>query len=80
MVSRISGPPPETAEDRTQTKDTHSVPEWRLRFLSPPGIELGPPDWKTGTTDHATETDLYVKANCILLVYFILVSWPRPTR
>ena len=26
MVSTMSGPPPETAHDRTQTKDTHPIP------------------------------------------------------
>ena len=26
VVSRMSGPPPETTQDRTQTKDTHPVP------------------------------------------------------
>ena len=34
--------PTETTQDRTQTKDTHPVPGWRLKFLIPPGIELGP--------------------------------------
>ena len=33
---------------RTQTKDTHPNPGHKLKFLIPPGIEPGPPDWKAG--------------------------------
>ena len=42
VVSTISGPPPKTTQDRTQTKDTHSIPGQKLKFLTPPGIETGP--------------------------------------
>ena len=49
VVSTISGPPPGIAQDRTQTKDTHVIPGYELKFLTPPGIEPGPPGWKAGT-------------------------------
>ena len=42
VVSTMSGPLPKTAQDRTQTKDRN------LEFLAPPGIEPGPPGWKSG--------------------------------
>ena len=40
VVSTMSGPPPKTTQDRTQTKDS---------FLTSPGIEPGPPGWKAMT-------------------------------
>ena len=43
VVSTISGPPPKT------TWDTHPIPGQKLKFLTPPGTEPGPPDWKAGT-------------------------------
>ena len=49
VVSTMSGPPPETAKDRTQTKNTHAIPGQELKFLIPPGIESRPPSWKAGT-------------------------------
>ena len=49
VVSTISGPPPETTQYRTQTKDTHPILGQKLKFLTPPGIELGPSGWKAGT-------------------------------
>ena len=49
MVSTMSVPPPKTIQDREQTKDTHPIPGHKLKFLTPPGIELEPPDWKAGT-------------------------------
>ena len=48
-VSTMSGPPPETTQDRTHTKDTHPIPGEKLKFLTPPGIEPGPPGCKAGT-------------------------------
>ena len=39
----------EITQDRTQTKDTCTIPGEKLKFLTPPGIELGPPGWKAGT-------------------------------
>ena len=50
----MSGPPPETTQDRTQIKDTHPIPEQKLKLLTPPGIEPGFKD--RDTTDHATAT------------------------
>ena len=59
VCSTMSGPPPETIQDRTQTKDTHPIPGEKLKFLTQPGIEPGPLGWKAGdSTDHATETDV----------------------
>ena len=49
VVSTISGPPPETTQDRTQTNDTQLVPRQRLKFLTSLGIELGLLDWNPGT-------------------------------
>ena len=41
VVSTMSGPPPETTQDRTQR--THT------QFLTPPGSEPEPSGWKPGT-------------------------------
>ena len=30
-------------------KGTHPIPGQKLKFLTPPGIEPGPPSWKAGT-------------------------------
>ena len=49
VVSTMSGPPLETTQDRTQIKDTHPVPEQKLKFLIPPGIEPRPQGRKAGT-------------------------------
>ena len=40
-----------SAEDNTgqNTKDTHPIPGYKLKFLTPQGIEPGPPGWKAGT-------------------------------
>ena len=48
-VSTMTRPPPKTTQDRTQTKDIHPIPGQKLKFLTPPGIEPGPPGWKAGT-------------------------------
>ena len=48
VVSTMSGPPPETTQERN-TKDTHPIPGQKLKFLNPPEIEPGPPGWKAGT-------------------------------
>ena len=49
VVSTMSEPPPKTTQDRTQTKDKHPIPGQKLKFLTPTGIEPGPPGWKAGT-------------------------------
>ena len=49
VVSAMSGPPPKTTQDRIRTKNTHPIPRQKLKFLTPPGIEPGPPGWKAGT-------------------------------
>ena len=49
VVSTMSGPPPKTTQDRTQTNDIHPIPGQKLKFLTPPGIEPGLPGWKAGT-------------------------------
>ena len=50
--------PSETIQNRTQTKDT-----------TPPGIEIGPPGWKTGTLPTTTRrwTMLFIAVNSIVL-------------
>ena len=49
VVRTMSGPPPKTTQDRTQAKETHTIPGHKLKFLTPPGVEPGPPGWKAGT-------------------------------
>ena len=49
VFSTMSGPPPKTTQDRTQTKDRHPIPGQKLKCLIPPGIEPGSPGWKAGT-------------------------------
>ena len=44
----MSGPLPETTQDRIHTKDIHSISEQKLKFLTPLGIEPGPPGSKAG--------------------------------
>ena len=40
------------------SKDTHPVPEEKLKFLTPPGIEPGSPSLeRRDSTDHATAAD-----------------------
>ena len=41
VVSAMSGSPPETTQDRTQTKETPPIPGQKFKFLIPPGIEPG---------------------------------------
>ena len=36
-------------QDRTQTNDTHPIPGQKLKYLTKPGIEPGPPGWRAGT-------------------------------
>ena len=40
-----------SAVDNTEqnTKDINPIPGQKLKFLTPPGIEPGPPGWKPGT-------------------------------
>ena len=49
VVSTILGPPPETIQDRTRIKDTHPVPEYKLKFLNSSRIKPGPLGWKAET-------------------------------
>ena len=37
VVSTMAGPPPETTQGRTQTKDTHPNLGQKLKCLTPPG-------------------------------------------
>ena len=68
MVSRISGPPPETTQDRTQIKDTHPVPGYKLKFLTPPGIKPGPPSSKAGILPTTPRRRTFnICARCCLL-------------
>ena len=43
VVNTMSGPPPEATQNRT-----HAVPEYKLKFLTPLGIEPGPQGWIAG--------------------------------
>ena len=58
MVSTISGPPPETTQDRTHKGNTPS-PRIEIKVPDPTGIKPGSSCWKAGRTyiDHATETN-----------------------
>ena len=61
VLSTISGPLPKTTQDRTHTKDTHSIQGQKLKFSTPPGIEPGPPRLEgRDSTDHAMATDLLI--------------------
>ena len=67
----MSGPPPETTQDRTQTKDTHPMLGQKLKFLIPPGIEPGPPGWKAGTLP-TTPRRRMKSSSFFLLPFFLL--------
>ena len=41
VLSTMSGSPPKTTQDRTQTKDTHPIPRQKLKFLTPPELNPG---------------------------------------
>ena len=41
VVSTVSGPPLEAAQDRTQGTHTHTIPGYELKFLTPPGYKAG---------------------------------------
>ena len=57
-VSKMSGPPPNTTQDRTQTKDTHPIPGQKLKFLSPAGNRTRAAVLEgRDSTDHATARD-----------------------
>ena len=49
VVSTMSGPPPETSQDRTQR--THTNPRIGIKISDPVGLE------GRDSTDHATATD-----------------------
>ena len=60
------GPPPETTQDRVQTKDTHPVPEKILKFLIPPETKPGRRAGSEYSADHATATRLnYVPGHSV---------------
>ena len=60
MVSTMSGPPPKTTQDRTQTKDTHPIPGQKLKFLTLPGIKPGPLGLEgRDSTDHSTAMEQF---------------------
>ena len=57
VVSTMSGPPPETTQDKTKTKDTHNprigikIPDSAVNLTRAAGLE------GRDSTDHATATD-----------------------
>ena len=65
------------------TKDTHPIPGYELKFLIPPGIGPGPPGWKAGTlTDHTTNKFCYVhkflhETSYKLNVFFLMETLNR---
>ena len=60
VVSTMSGPPLETTQDRTKTKDTHPIPGQKLKFLTPRGNRTQAAGLEgRDSTDHATATDKY---------------------
>ena len=74
VVSTMSGPPPKTTQDRTQTKDTPPIPGQKLKFLTPPGIEPGPPRWKAGTQPTTPRRRIELKFSIFLFSKFNLYS------
>ena len=69
VVSTMSGPPPKTAQDRTQTKATHPISGQKLKLLTPPGIEPGPPDWKVGTLLTMPRRRICTNISILIIVY-----------
>ena len=65
VVNTMSGPPPETIQDRTQRKDTHPISRQKLKFLTPPGIEPGPTGWKAGTLPTTPRRLIKWVTNCL---------------
>ena len=58
MVSTITGPPPKTTQDRTQTKDTHLIPGQELKIPGTAGNRTRAAGLEgRDSTDHATATD-----------------------
>ena len=49
VVSTMSVPPPKSTQDRTQAKNTHTIPGQKLKCLTSPRIQPRPPGCKTGT-------------------------------
>ena len=66
VVSTLSWPPPETTQDRTQTKDMHPNPGQKLKFLTSSGTEYEPPGWKAGTLP--TTTNRYIFVTIIIII------------
>ena len=69
-----------TAGDNTgqNTKDTHSVPGQKLKFLTTPGIEPGPPGWKAGTlptTPRRRMLMLQAYTNCNCTITILWARW-----
>ena len=66
-----------STEDNTgqNTKDTHPIPGQELKFLTPPGIEPGPPGWKAGTlpTTPRRQIRLYLLQLLLLLLHLLLL-------
>ena len=61
-------------QHRTEHKGhTHPIPGQKLKFLTPPGIEPGPPSWKAGTLPTTPRRRIYLVYYCIKLTY-------RPTQ
>ena len=65
-----------SAEDNTgqNTKDTHPIPGQKLKFLTPPGIEPGPPGLKAGTlpTTPWRRIIFFLKLHFLFYLFFFL--------
>ena len=65
----MSGPPPETAQDRTQTKDTHPIPGYELKIPDPTG---------NGTRAAGLEGDHAAPRRRIVLIDYIHIKSSIP--
>ena len=54
VISSMSGPPPETTQDRTQVKDIHPVLRIEIKIHDPAKLE------GRDSIDHATATDTII--------------------
>ena len=63
-----------SAGDNTvqNTKDTHPIPGQKLKFLTPPGIEAGPPRWKQGLYRPRHGDDFYFKLVIVINIFKLI--------
>ena len=63
-----------SAEDNTgqNTKDTHPIPGQKLKFLTPSGIEPGPPGWKAGTLPTTPRPRILIIVKLLIWTIFLI--------